>query len=634
MLVTFWTRRDLSRCRPDLPLRPPPAERPPNRRSLTRRFPCVPCASACPPVICSGACLVSGRAHTRCSRAVALKHRAGGRAPRDCRHRWGHGLSSPTRSRPIYWSGVLYQAASKRSTRMRILTPTNSQHRRRLIVAGVAFVAALAGVPMVTSAQAVAAGPSIWSDSRPNNVSAATFDTRAVELGTSFTPQVDGQVQGIRFYKPASTVGTHTGSLWSGDGTRLATATFTNETASGWQTVRFATPVGVVKGRDYVVSYFAPRGGYAYTEGFSGASISAALSVPTTNAGRYVYGSRGGFPSSTYKSMNYWADVIFDASSSAGTTTPTPQPTATPTASPTVAPTPKPTATPTASPTASPTVAPTPKPTATPTASPTVTPTPKPTAPPTPSAPAPSGPSNGAWPGASTTGVPAGVTLTASGSVTVTQAGTVIDGLDISGSVSIRAANVVIKNSKIHGSGTGDGIRVEDGNVTIYDSEIYGFENAIGYSDWAAYRVNIHSDTGDGVKLGTNTTLQDSWIHDLTPGDGAHADGGQLEDGSTNLVVRHNTIDVSSVVNSALFIQPIFGPSTAGPILIEGNYLSGGGFTIFVLDGAGQYVISNITIRDNQFGRTAEYGPNLVAVPVTWTNNTYADNGQSIAAAN
>jgi hypothetical protein len=212
----------------------------------------------------------------------------------------------------------------------------------------------------------------------------------------------------------------------------------------------------------------------------------------------------------------------------------------------------------------------------------------------------------------------------------VTTAGTVIDGLDISGTVQVHAANVVIKNSKIHGTGSGDGIAVYDGNVTVSDSEIYNFENAIGYGNWAAYRVNIHSNTGDGVKLGTNTTLQDSWIHDMTPGPGAHSDGGQMQDGITNLVVRHNRIDmgVGTGYNSALFICPDFGPSTAGPVLIENNYLSGGGFTIYVVDGNnGQYFVSNITVRNNVFGRSAQYAAARVNVPVTWTGNTYADTG-------
>lgn len=213
--------------------------------------------------------------------------------------------------------------------------------------------------------------------------------------------------------------------------------------------------------------------------------------------------------------------------------------------------------------------------------------------------------------------------LRASGPITVTMPGTVISGLDITGSVSIKAANVVIQDSRIHGNGSGTGVDVYSGNVTVFDSEIYGFENGIGFGSWAAYRVNVHSMTGDGVKLGTNTLLQDSWIHDLTPAPGAHSDGGQVQDGITNLVVRHNTIDMSSAVNSALFIAPDMGPSTAGPILIENNYLNGGGFTLFCVDGNnGQYLIGNITIRNNQFGSAAKYGPARVNVPVTWSGNT------------
>ena len=233
------------------------------------------------------------------------------------------------------------------------------------------------------------------------------------------------------------------------------------------------------------------------------------------------------------------------------------------------------------------------------------------------------------FPGASNTGVPAGTTLKASGPITVTTAGTVIDGLDISGSVTVRAANVVIKNSKIHGSGTGDGVVVSGGNVTVQDSEIYNFENGIGYSNWTALRVNIHSNTGDGVKIGSNTLLQDSWLHDFTPGKGAHTDGAQMQDGSTNVTLRHNTIAIpyNGPGNGAIYIQPIFGPSTNGPVMIEDNYLSGGGFTIFIIGGAnaGGYTVSGITVRNNVFGPEHEYGPVQVSVPVTWTNNKTSD---------
>ena len=68
-------------------------------------------------------------------------------------------------------------------------------------------------------------------------------DAHSVELGVKFTSEVFGTVTGVRFYKSAANTGTHIGSLWSASGQLLATATFTGETASGWQQVNFSTPV-------------------------------------------------------------------------------------------------------------------------------------------------------------------------------------------------------------------------------------------------------------------------------------------------------------------------------------------------------------------------------------------------------
>ena len=72
---------------------------------------------------------------------------------------------------------------------------------------------------------------------------------------------------GIRFYKAAANTGTHIGSLWSAGGTLLASATFTNETASGWQQVYFSTPVQVAPNTTYVAGYFAPNGHYSMASG-------------------------------------------------------------------------------------------------------------------------------------------------------------------------------------------------------------------------------------------------------------------------------------------------------------------------------------------------------------------------------
>jgi hypothetical protein len=276
----------------------------------------------------------------------------------------------------------------------------------------------------------------------------------------------------------------------------------------------------------------------------------------------------------------------------------------------------------TVSPSASPT--PSPSPTLSPSPSPSPTPTPSSTGTPPPSS---------DWPGADNTGVPAGVTLAPSGGLTVTQAGTVIDGKDITGNVVIKAANVVNQNSRIKGSGAYC-VQTLSGSVTIEDTEIIGgCENAIGFDNWTARRVEVKGTYGDGVKLGNNVLLQDSWIHDLAPASGAHADGGQVQGGVTNTVIRHNVIDLGSTprANAALFMAPDQGPSTNGPLIVEGNKLNGGNYILFCVDGNnGQYHIKNITISGNRFGNTFTYGRSRVNEPVTQSGNVVDSTGAAM----
>lgn len=221
--------------------------------------------------------------------------------------------------------------------------------------------------------------------------------------------------------------------------------------------------------------------------------------------------------------------------------------------------------------------------------------------------------------------MPAGTVLTPASAVTVTTPNQVLSGLDITGEVVVDAPGVQIRSSRISGRDA-YGVLVRSGSVTITDTEISGFENAIAGDGWTATRVNIHSVTGDGVKLGSGVTLRDSWIHDLTPAPGAHADGAQMQGGETNLVVSGNVIDVSGAEsNSAVFLAPDLGPSTSGPVTIAGNWLNGGYYTLFCLDGAdGRYLVQNITISGNRFGASSAYGAVRITVPVTFTGNTDA----------
>ncbi len=54
--------------------------------------------------------------------------------------------------------------------------------------------------------------------------------------------------------------GAHTGALWTSAGQQLATVTFTNESAIGWQQANLITPVAIAANTVYVVSYLSPHG--------------------------------------------------------------------------------------------------------------------------------------------------------------------------------------------------------------------------------------------------------------------------------------------------------------------------------------------------------------------------------------
>ena len=165
----------------------------------------------------------------------------------------------------------------------------------------------------VTPTSSTACPCTIFGNTAPAVVDAG--DGKAVVLGVAFTADRSGQVTGVRFYKAAANTGTHIGTLWSSSGTSLASATFTGETASGWQKVTFSTPVLITAGTRYVVSYLAPVGHYSATSpGFSTAVDSPplhAVSNSTTPNGLYIYSSTNKFPTSSYNASNYWVDLTF-----------------------------------------------------------------------------------------------------------------------------------------------------------------------------------------------------------------------------------------------------------------------------------------------------------------------------------
>lgn len=454
--------------------------------------------------------------------------------------------------------------------------------RRNLWVAAALAIAVTtsAFVALTQTATAAPAGYSIWPDTA-KPAQAAAKETRSVELGVRFRSNVDGSITGLRYYRMAGSTASNRATLWSSNGAVLARTTFSSTTASGWQTVALSTPVAVKANTDYVASYTAPGGQYAADQGILSSSRTVTSRNVTASAGVYNYSL--GFPTQSYASSNYYADVLFAPSGSSNPTT---------------------------------------------TGASTTSPKPTSTSPTT------SAPASSTKPGPSNTGVPAGTTLTTyTGPLTITTDGTVIDSKDIKGALIIRAKNVTIRNSKIHDDMSAvAGINVQDsGSATITDSEIYNFQVGIVYNNFTATRLNMHDISFDGIKMGSNATIQNSWLHSPKPSSDAHWDGIQVQAGVINTLIKGNFIDATGAdTNSALFLVPDLEQSTNGPLTATGNWLGGGNYTTYILRGRTGNVISNISVTNNRFGHGAKYGPAYVNVPVTWSGNVWDDTGKTV----
>jgi hypothetical protein len=142
------------------------------------------------------------------------------------------------------------------------------------------------------------------------------IDANAVELGLRFRSDADGYITGVRFYKHSTNTGTHVGSLWTNTGTLIASATFINETGSGWQQVTFPAPVAITANTTYVASYHTnvghyPANSFYMTVGFDNVPLHALKDGVDGPSGVYRYGAASAFPDQTYFSTNYWVDVVF-----------------------------------------------------------------------------------------------------------------------------------------------------------------------------------------------------------------------------------------------------------------------------------------------------------------------------------
>jgi hypothetical protein len=236
----------------------------------------------------------------------------------------------------------------------------------------------------------------------------------------------------------------------------------------------------------------------------------------------------------------------------------------------------------------------------------------------------------GEKPGPTNTGVPKGTVLTKSGSVTVNNDGQIVENLDIAGTITVLANDVIIR--KVHIK-TGDyyPIRYFDkGNtgLLIEDSEIEGTSgnvtSSVAFAHYTARRLNVHGGA-DGLKADSDVLIENCWIHDLSNGSGEHNDGVQST-GGRGVTIRGNNISGGS--NSC--VQTGDENAATQDLTVECNWLDGGGYTLNIR-GVGATRPSGTKILNNRFGRDAGYGPWTIDDPSPVVmGNVYDDTGAPI----
>jgi len=178
---------------------------------------------------------------------------------------------------------------------------------------------ALITILLGSASYAAAATETLFTTQTPQLTNVSDGSTTNRELGTRFISGVAGRITAIRFWKASRETGSHVGHLWNASGQLLASVSFVNETASGWQQQSLATPLAVNANTVYVVTVNTGNTYYVTTH-YAFANKILHLDLSSAVGSNGVFGPPGRFPIESYESSNYFRDVVFTPNTAPGLT--------------------------------------------------------------------------------------------------------------------------------------------------------------------------------------------------------------------------------------------------------------------------------------------------------------------------
>lgn len=231
------------------------------------------------------------------------------------------------------------------------------------------------------------------------------------------------------------------------------------------------------------------------------------------------------------------------------------------------------------------------------------------------------------YPTPACTGVPPGTVLTdhtPGQDLDATTPGQIIDGVRVSANLIIKANNVVVRNSEIHGAI----VNINDYSFTVEDMTIgppSGCQttySGISNNNYTARRIEVRN-TGDGFRAGgSNILIEDSFVL-LCATEESHSDGIQGYISEQNVVFRHNTVDQRIATATGGATSPVFFADGSKTAIIQNNLLLGGGYSIRLHDDnepdVGPWEATGNRVAEYVYGPTANDGTDCSQV--TWSDN-------------
>jgi hypothetical protein len=170
--------------------------------------------------------------------------------------------------------------------------------------------------------------------------------------------------------------------------------------------------------------------------------------------------------------------------------------------------------------------------------------------------------------------------LTNSSRTSYSTPGELVEDMNITGNVSITAANVTFRNCKITATSLYHTVMVSATGFIMEDCEIDGangtaktgvYINGTNYSS-IIRRCNIHG-VENGIDFNNFTTIERNYIWGFSGAPGAHFDGIEAN-GGHDIIIRENTVWINATQTSGIMLNNYFRGMYN--VLVEGNKIVGG----------------------------------------------------------